>query len=130
MFRKATTVGFILMACMAALAVSAWGFWAHRKINQMACFTLPSPLFGFYKQHLGFVTDHAVDPDMRRNANPEEAPRHYIDADHYGASPFDSLPITWKAAVEKYTEDTLKAYGIVPWYIVQMLNRLTNAFRY
>lgn len=108
---------------------SGWGFYGHRKINYMACFTLPPELFGFYKQHIDFITEHAVDPDKRRYSDQEEPPRHYIDLDHYGASPFDSVPVSWKNAIEKFTEDTLKAYGIVPWYIHSMMFRLTEAFR-
>ena len=58
----------------------------------------------------------------------EEAPRHYIDMDRYGKYPFDGLPRKWKDAVEKFSEDSLKAHGIVPWHIQVMLNRLTFAF--
>ncbi|MBL0063771.1 MAG: S1/P1 Nuclease [Bacteroidetes bacterium] len=108
---------------------SGWGFYGHRKINYMACFTLPPDLFGFYKEHIDFLTEHAVDPDKRRYSDKEEPPRHYIDIDHYGEHPFDSVPMYWKTAVEKFTEDTLKAYGIVPWHIHSMMFRLTEAFR-
>ncbi len=95
----------------------------------MAVFTLPSEMMGFYKQHLEYISQHAVDPDKRRNAVEEEAARHYIDIDHYGVHPFDSVPKFWNKAVEKYTEDTLKAYGIVPWHIEKMVYRLTQAFK-
>jgi hypothetical protein len=106
-----------------------WGFYAHKKINRMAVFTLPSEMMGFYKQHIEYISEHAVDPDKRRYAVEEEAARHYIDIDHYGSHPFDSVPVFWKAAVKKYTEDTLKAYGIVPWHIEKMVYRLTEAFK-
>jgi len=106
-----------------------WGFYAHRLINQQAIFLLPPDMLIFYKPHLAFLTEHAVDPDKRRYAIEEEAPRHYIDMDHYGAAPFDNLPRKWKEAVNCYTEDSLQAHGIVPWWIQVMLARLTNAFR-
>lgn len=95
----------------------------------MAVFTLPPEMLGFYKKHIEFLTEHAVDPDKRRYAVEEEAARHYIDIDHYGASAFDSVPRSWNKAVSKYSEDTLKAYGIVPWWINLMTNRLTEAFK-
>ncbi|MCW3102839.1 MAG: Nuclease [Bacteroidetes bacterium] len=107
----------------------SWGFFAHKKINRMAVFTLPSEMMGFYKLHIEYITEHAVDPDKRRYANEDEAPRHYIDIDHYGEHAFDSVPKFWKNAVKKYTEDTLKAYGIVPWHIEKMVYRLTEAFK-
>ncbi len=107
----------------------SWGFFAHKKINRMAVFTLPEEIMGFYKKHIEYISEHAVDPDRRRNAVADEAARHYIDIDHYGPHPFDSVPKYWKAAVKKYTEDTLKAYGIVPWHIEKMVYRLQEAFK-
>ena len=83
----------------------------------------------FYKSHLAFLTEHAVDPDKRRYMIPEEGPRHYLDLDHYGAYPFDSLPRKWEDAVARYGTDSLQAHGIVPWWILTMKARLTRAFR-
>jgi hypothetical protein len=108
-----------------------WGFFAHKKINRLATFTLPPPMFGFYKEHIEYLTEHAVDPDKRRYAVKGEAPRHYIDIDHYGFSideRFNNVPKRWTDAVEKFTEDTLNEYGIVPWHIVNMKYRLQKAF--
>ena len=106
-----------------------WGFYSHRKINYYACFLLPPEMLVFYRRHIDFISEHAVDPDKRRYLVPAEGPRHYIDIDHYGQYPFDSLPRDWKQAVEKYSEDTLARYGIVPWWIQVMLARLTSAFK-
>lgn len=108
-----------------------WGFFGHQRINRIAVFTLPAPMFGFYKEHIEFLTEHAVDPDKRRYAVEGEAQCHYIDLDHYyktGENPFDLIPKRWKDAVEKFSEDTLQTYGIVPWHIVQMKYRLQKAF--
>lgn len=107
-----------------------WGFFAHQKINRLAIFTLPPEMIGFYKRNINFITEHAVDPDKRRYASEGEAPRHYIDIDHYSEEhPFEVMPRKWDDAVAKYTEDTLQAYGIVPWHIEVMVNRLTYAFK-
>lgn len=106
-----------------------WGFYAHKKINHYAVFLLPPELVSFYKPHIGFITEHATDADKRRYVIPAEAPRHYIDIDYYGEYPFKELPPKWKDAVEKFGSDTLMKYGIVPWHIENMLNRLTKSFR-
>jgi hypothetical protein len=119
----------LLLLTATANSSKGWGFWGHKKINHMACFTLPPEMIGFYKSHIDFITEHAVDPDNRRYSNKAEPPRHYLDADHYGEHPFDSLPKYWKDAVAKYTEDTLNAYGIVPWYVAKMMFSLTDAFK-
>lgn len=81
----------------------AWGFFGHRRINRLAVFTLPPDLIVFYKKHIEYVTEHAVDPDKRRYATKHEAVRHYMDLDHWGAYPFPDVPRNWVAALEKYT---------------------------
>ena len=106
-----------------------WGFFAHKKINYYAVFLLPPEMIAFYKPNIDFISDHAVDPDKRRYLLAAEGARHFIDLDHYGKAPFDSLPRKWKDAVEKFSQDSLMAYGIVPWWIQTMLERLTAAFK-
>jgi len=106
-----------------------WGFYAHQKINYFAVFLLPPEMMVLYKPNISFLSEHAVDPDKRRYAVADEGPRHYIDIDHYGKYPYDSLPRKWKDVIAKFGEDSVKAYGIVPWHIQTMLARLTNAFK-
>ena len=121
----------LLIITMVPLSLQAfcWGFYGHKKINYYAVFLLPPEMMQLYKPNIDFVSEHAVDPDMRRYAIAEEGPRHYIDIDHYGAYPFNELPRKWNEAVEKFTEDTLMQYGIVPWWVQTMLYRLTDAFK-
>jgi len=125
MFRLYMTVVLLLVA----QPVFCWGFFGHRRINEYAIYLLPPEMLVFYKPRLAFIRDHAVDPDKRRYILAAEAPRHYIDLDHYGAYPFDSLPRNWDSAVARYGEDSLQAHGIVPWRILQMTGALTRAFR-
>lgn len=107
----------------------SWGFYAHQRINQLAVFSLPPEMVGLYKKHIRYVTENAVNPDRRRYAVEGEAPRHYIDIDRYGDSAIFMMPRFWQQAVEKYSEDTLMAYGIVPWQINLMKHQLTQAFK-
>lgn len=106
----------------------AWGFWAHQRINRLAVFTLPPEMFGLYKEHLEFLTEHAVDPDKRRYAVDGEAAHHYIDVDHYGQYPFAEVPRSWDEAVAKYTADTLEAYGVIPYHLPTVVYQLRKAF--
>lgn len=121
---------FILLLGLAVSYSSfCWGFYAHRRINYYAVFLLPPEMMVFYKPHIDFLSEHAVDPDKRRYAVAAEGARHYIDIDHYGPYPYDSLPRRWEDAVAKYSADTLQKYGIVPWWLQTMLYRLTDAFK-
>ncbi len=119
---------FLLFLSSFLYASIPWGFYAHKKANRYAVFTLPEELIGFYKKHIDHLTEHAVDADKRRYAIKEEAPRHFIDIDHYGKNPFEVMPRKWTDAVAKFSEDTLLAYGIVPWHIQTVYNRLVIAF--
>ncbi|WP_188466081.1 zinc dependent phospholipase C family protein [Marivirga lumbricoides] len=110
-------------------STTRWGFYAHQKINRIAVFTLPPEMLTFYKTNIQYITENAVNPDRRRYAVKGEAPRHYIDLDVYGDSAVYKLPRYWYDAVEKFTEDTLKAYGIVPWHVQFMTYQLTEAFK-
>jgi hypothetical protein len=85
-------------------------------------------MIGFYKKNIHYLIETSVTPDRRRYTVADEAPRHYLDLDHYGDSALLAMPRYWKGAVEKYSEDTLKAYGIVPWHVQRMYLQLRNAF--
>jgi hypothetical protein len=86
----------------------SWGFFAHRRINRLAVFILPPEMLVFYKKHIDWISDHAVDPDMRRYATKHEGPRHFIDLDAWGAPPFPDLPRNWLDAMLQHTP----VYGI------------------
>ena len=128
MNRNLKIIVFFLFLSSILYSSIPWGFYAHKRVNRYAVFTLPEELVGFYKKHIDHLTEHAVDADKSRYAIKEEAPRHYIDIDHYGENPFQEMPKKWSDAVEKFSEDTLLAYGIVPWHIQTIYNRLIIAF--
>lgn len=107
---------------------TSWGFFGHKQINQLAVFSLPPEMIGFYKANIDYIREASVNPDRRRLVVAEEAPRHYIDLDQYGDSAIYNVPRYWKDAVERYSEDTLKMYGIVPWHVNVMYYRLRDAF--
>lgn len=111
------------------LGTYPFGFFAHRKINRMAVFALPPEMISFYKKHIEYITEHAIDPDKRARVIEGEDKKHYIDLEYYGDSPFDSLPINWNDAVKKYSEDTLLKRGINPWWINKLVYSLQIAFK-
>ncbi|HET7001599.1 MAG TPA: zinc dependent phospholipase C family protein [Puia sp.] len=119
----------ILTLLFISLRSYCWGFYMHEKINYHAVFLLPPQMMILFKPNIGFLTEHAVDPDKRRYISATEGAHHYLDIDHYGRYPFSELPRDYKSAQAKYSEDSLRVYGIVPWWIQIMVGRLTKAFR-
>lgn len=112
----------ILMLC------SAWGFYAHMRINHLAVFTLPPEINQFYKKNIKYIADHSVDPDKRRYADTAEAARHYLDVELYEPH-IDSIPFKWNDALKKYGWAKLNQNGILPWQIEKSYYKLVNAFK-
>ncbi|HLW21175.1 MAG TPA: zinc dependent phospholipase C family protein [Cyclobacteriaceae bacterium] len=118
----------LLILFLGTEGLKAWGFFAHRRINRLAVFSLPIEMVGFFKENIQFITENAVNPDRRRYAVEGEAEKHFIDADVYGDSAIYKLPRYWGEAVESHGEDTLRAYGIGPWNVHHVKMNLTDAF--
>ena len=114
---------------LASGTAGAWGFFGHRTITQVAVYALPAAMQGFYFRNLAEVVRQCTAPDERRNDDPAEGPKHFIDMDHYSEiNPFARVPRQYDKAVEKFTADTLKKYGTVPWVILETQASLTEAF--
>ncbi len=110
-------------------SLSSWGFYAHYRINRFALFTLPKGMSTFYKANIDYITEHAISADKRRYVDSTEAPRHFLNADHYGKNPFAKIPENWYDAAHKYTADTLNKYGTLPWTIASNYYYLVKAFK-
>jgi hypothetical protein len=124
----ATFIFWLIPSIFILEPTTPWGFYAHSLINRMAVFSLPPELIGLYKSEIQFITEKAVNPDRRRYAVEGEAEKHYIDLDHYGDSTLLFLPIYWNEAIEKISEDSLRANGIGPWSAYLAFVSLTKAF--
>ncbi|WP_200974158.1 zinc dependent phospholipase C family protein [Echinicola sp. 20G] len=120
---------FILFLLIDFQSFAFWGFYAHKKINQTAVFSLPLEMLGFYKENIAFITENAVNPDKRRYAVKGEAEKHYLDADVFGDSAVYKLPRYWDDAIAKFGEDSLRKYGIAPWNVYFVKTQLTKAFQ-
>ncbi len=120
----------ILLLLFSPVSASlGWGFFAHKQINKYAVFTLPAAMFSFYKEHIHFITENAVNPDKRRYVIEGEESRHYIDLEYYIDNALWEVPQYWTQALDAHNKDVLIAHGILPWHIYRMKHALTEAFR-
>ncbi len=115
-----------------AMLLLSWGTWGHQHINHAAVFALPDSMRHFFYNHIDFITEESVIPDVRRYiiSDKAEFARHYIDLELYqpnGAG--DKLPATLKDAAGKYDAKFLDKNGILPWYLQEMMQKLTTAFQ-
>lgn len=125
--------GTLMVAALllAAPPARGWGFASHRMIAEEAIETLPEPLRGYLRAHRKEISDGSIEPDtvLRERHGREEAVKHFIDLDLYGAPPFGDLPRTYAAAVERFGKQTVGERGTLPWTIEEKHARLVREMR-
>jgi hypothetical protein len=111
--------------------VYGWGSWGHKHISHSAVFALPEGMIRFYYNHLDFITEGAVVPDLRKYVinDKVEGPRHYVDIEDFGNIAISALPKTTKEAYTRYDSTFLNKTGYLPWYIQNLTAKLTEAFK-
>ncbi|MGC4036832.1 MAG: zinc dependent phospholipase C family protein [Chitinophagaceae bacterium] len=119
---------FILIAFISVCCCS-WGFLVHRTVNQLAIYELPKAMRPFFYENKDSIALNAPRPDQRRNIDPTEATKHFIDIEAYGDSAEWKMPMGWSEAAKQYSTDTLLKYGYLPYQIIVVKNKLTEAFR-
>lgn len=110
--------------------VFAWGQWGHKHISRSAVFALPAAMQTFFYNHIDYVTEGAVVPDLRRSiiGDRNEPARHFIDVEDF-KMPINDFPKTTKEAYEKYDSSFLNRVGYLPWHIQYLTAKLTAAFK-
>lgn len=130
---KKITGRFILLSLSLALITSlalAWGNWGHKHINRAAIFALPEEMRVFYYNHIDYITESSVVPDLRRPLlnDKAEGPRHFLDVEDFKI-PVADFPKTPKEGYKAYDSAFLARSGILPWYIQELMEKLTRAFK-
>jgi len=74
-----------VLPCPLALA---WGERGHRIVNAAAVNNLPEPLKSYFRTRIGYLVEHASDPDYLARENPQERPHHYTEVEAYDSYPF------------------------------------------
>jgi hypothetical protein len=132
MKKKFLSISFVILLITGSISlVFAWGSWGHKHISRAAVFALPKGMQEFYYNHIDFITESAVVPDLRRGLlnDRNEGPRHYIDIEDFGNIPLSSFPKTTKEVYKKYDSSFLNRTGYLPWYIQNITEKLTQAFK-
>ncbi|MBA2251004.1 MAG: S1/P1 Nuclease [Chitinophagaceae bacterium] len=122
-------IGIIISGSVSMLY--GWGAWGHRHINKAAVFALPIQMRNFYYNHIDFITEGSVVPDIRRGVlnDKSENARHYVDIEEFTNFSPDDIPKTPKEITAKYDSAFLQRTGILPWYIQTLTDKLTLAFK-
>ena len=121
---------FALIVVAAPAPADAWGFEAHKYILDRAIDLLPPEIRPYFVKYRAAIVEHAIDPDLWRNVgfDADESPRHFLDMDAYGPSPFTELPRDFEAAVKRYGREFVVKNGLLPWRTQEIHVKLVEAF--
>ena len=119
----------VILLASVVLFLSSWGFLVHRTVHQLAVYHLPKPMQPFFYKSMNYLVENAPRPDLRRNQDSTEAPKHFIDLEAFGDSAAWKMPAKWEDAARIYSKDSLIKYGYVPYQIITIKNKLTEAFK-
>ncbi len=125
------TKSIALISILATLILSSWGFLAHKTLQQVSIYYLPNELGAYFYENQAYLVKHSVRPDLRRNEDKSEDPKHYLDMDAplFGKDYLQSIPHDYNKALAKYSLDSLKEQGLVPWEVTKVYGKLVKAFK-
>jgi hypothetical protein len=118
----------ILLLSFSVILIS-WGATGHSKISESSALSFNAQMQDFLTW-VTFLTDHASDPDYRKDTDPTEGPKHYIDIDNY--SLFNStgrIPQTYDSVIALYGSTFVIDNGILPWATERTFDSLRNCMQ-
>ena len=118
---------FVLLLVVTSLAYP-WGDKGHKLIANKAVQLLKGKIknIGLYQD---YITEHSVDPDLRKSHDKTEAPKHYIDIDFYKEFLNGKMIHDKDSLIAIYGEKVVTKTGLLPWATLASFNNLTKAFK-
>ena len=108
--------------------ILGWGAEGHKLISNEAMTLLPEEMNSFIKWQ-DYVTTHSVDPDLRKDKDKSEGPKHFIDIDFYPEFLNGNMIEDKAKLTDEYGDSTITKIGILPWATLNAYNRLVNALK-
>ncbi|HSP88557.1 MAG TPA: S1/P1 nuclease [Ignavibacteriaceae bacterium] len=105
-----------------------WGEEGHRLIANKAIDLLKEKIPGI-EQFQNYITEHSIDPDLRRDDDKSEFPKHFIDIDFYEEFLNGKMINDKEQLISIYGESTVTKMGLLPWTTIGTFNNLVKAFQ-
>lgn len=111
-----------------AIILGSWGYQGHHKINTAASYSFNEEMAQF-SAWVSVLAQHASDADFRKDEDPDEAPKHYIDIDAYPVFlQTGRIPHTYDSVVAMYGHSFVLNNGTLPWATVAAYDTLVRCF--
>ncbi|MCX6169635.1 MAG: T9SS type A sorting domain-containing protein [Ignavibacteriales bacterium] len=117
-----------LLLVIVSLLFVGWGAVGHKIINIKTVISFPAQMNQFFSWS-SILAQHASDADNRKDNDPNESPKHFIDIDEY--SEFNSthtIPQDYYSLTAKYGNTFVMDNGILPWAIIATFDSLKAQF--
>jgi hypothetical protein len=117
-------------SCVVLLAflLISWGYNGHYKISFEASQSFNQEM-GEFVNWASTLAAHASDADERKEVDPTEGPKHYIDIDNYPEFvQSGKIPHTLDSVISIHGEDFVYDQGILPWATLATYDSLVQCF--
>jgi hypothetical protein len=120
----------VLLVFLLATVVllSSWGNVGHYKINSKSTLSFNQEMDQFM-QWASILASHASDADIRKQWDPNEGPKHYIDIDNYPEFIANGvIPQTLDSVIALHGYNFVYDQGILPWATKTTFDSLQSCF--
>ena len=110
------------------LILCGWGSIGHKIINKNSVLSFPTQMKDFLSW-ADPLSSHASDADNRKNADPTESPKHFIDIDNYPEFvSTGAISQNYDSVVAAHGSSFVISEGILPWAVVATYDSLQKCF--
>jgi len=118
-----------IMLVFLCLILSGWGYKGHRIINQNTANFFPATLSYLKPNWTNIMTLYASEADNRKDTDPTESPKHYIDIDNYPEFVLNGqISQVFDSVVDVHGYAFVIDQGILPWATLITFDSLKACF--
>jgi hypothetical protein len=117
----------LALLCLLPAPLRAWGRRGHEIVATLACRDLPAGPAAWFQGAESTLRDHCNDPDLWKEGDPTEGPRHFLDSEAYGGPA--GVPLSRAEAEARLGTEAFLRNGQVPWVVQEQVDRLAEAFQ-
>ena len=122
------SLSIISLLALSAQPIFAWGDKGHKLINKKAVEFFP-PAMKSFEIWGDYLSEHAPDPDYRKEKDKSEPPKHFIDIDYYKEFQSGNMIENEDSLITEYGKNEVIKIGILPWATLNTYNELIAAFK-
>lgn len=118
-----------LLPILFTTSVLAWGPTGHEWVTHRAVDSLTGRFEVLLGRHRARLVGRAMSADYRKDRDPEESSRHFVDIERYDRDLFSRHEIDVDRLVLQFGREVTRENGTGPWSAKQSFDHLVEAFR-